>query len=131
MALAGRADATPAVDRPRAQRFPDATDADADADSAGAGSTDAEGDSADAGARSSTAAAGGGRSTDASLPDVTRPGYGPDSPRPEPVEPAASLGEWFHRQTYVSLSLKVGFVATLCSAFVFSSLAVGLSVIGA
>lgn len=64
-------------------------------------------------------------------PDAARPGYGPDNLRPAPVEPADTLTEWLRRQTYVSLSLKVGFVATLWSAFVFSSLAVGLSVVGA
>ena len=64
-------------------------------------------------------------------PDAARPGYGPDRLSAAPVEPADTLGEWFRRQTYVSLSLKVGFVATLWSAFVFSALAVGLAFLGA
>lgn len=114
MALASRDGAEPAVQRPEAQLFPDAID-------------DGEGDVDAAG----TDGAGRGRSIEALPPDAARPGYGPDSPRPEPVGPADSLAEWFRRQTYVSLSLKVGFLATLWSAFVFSSLAVGLSVLGA
>lgn len=61
--------------------------------------------------------------------DADRPGYGPNRLRAVPVGRAESLSEWFRRQTYVSLSLKVGFIATLWSAFVFSTLAVGLSVV--
>ncbi|QLD88171.1 hypothetical protein HWV07_03615 [Natronomonas salina] len=73
---------------------------------------------------------GGESPTDDLPPDAARPGYGPDRFSGAPVEPAETIGEWFRRQTYVSLSLKVGFVATLWSAFVFSALAVGLSVVG-
>lgn len=61
-------------------------------------------------------------------PEAARPGYGPDRLRLDPVEPAGSMREWFRRQTYVSLTVKVGFVATLWGLLVFGSLAVALTV---
>lgn len=125
MAIASHADDEPEVDRPAAQLFPDAPSV------GGGDGDDADGghaDEANAGDASTIGSDGQRRPSEKLPPDATRPGYGPDRLRPDPVEPADTLGEWFRRQTYVSLSLKVGFVATLWSAFVFSSLAVGLSV---
>ena len=116
--LSERDDGAGAVERPRAQRYPD--------DERQSDSADAEADCADSGSGSDATRT----RPEAELPpDAARPGYGPDNLRPDPVEPADTLTEWLRRQTYVSLSLKVGFVATLWSAFVFSSLAVGLSVV--
>ena len=113
--LSERDDEDPADGRPRAQP---STDED--------GSANAAAERRDPGSDGPTM---GTRNRVDLPPDAARPGYGPDDIRPAPVEPAETLTEWLRRQTYVSLSLKVGFVATLWSAFVFSSLAVGLSVV--
>lgn len=113
--LSERDDGEAAVERPKAQLYPEKD-----------GSADAEAERPASGSEEATARA----ETDLP-PDAARPGYGPNNLRADPVEPAETLSEWLRRQTYVSLSLKVGFVATLWSAFVFSSLAVGLSVVGA
>ncbi len=55
-------------------------------------------------------------------PDAARPGYSVDRFQGEPVGPATTMSEWFRRQTYVSLSVKVGLIATLCNLFVYSAI---------
>jgi hypothetical protein len=64
-------------------------------------------------------------------PEASRPGYGPDRLRPAPVAPADSIHEWFRRQTYLSLTVKVGLIATLCNGLVFSTLVIALSIASA
>jgi len=105
------ADDGPEVERPAAQLFPGERGVDGESDDPGASGSD----------RASTARA-------TLPPDADRPGYGPDRLRPDPVDRAKTLSEWFRRQTYVSLALKVGVIAALWNAVVFSTLALGLSV---
>ena len=109
----------PEVDRPAAQLFPDvvepaATDASL---SNRAASEPSAAKNADATAESPSSVV---------TEDTARPGYEPDRRPAEPEAPARTMREWFRRQTYVSLSVKVGLVATLLSTLVFAAIAVAL-----
>lgn len=53
-------------------------------------------------------------------PEADRPGYGPEPFSAEPVGPARTIPEWFRRQTYFSLTVKVGLLATFCNLLAFS-----------
>lgn len=86
-----------AVDRPRAQLYPQEVDT---------GESDGE----------------------APPPEADRPGYGPERLTADPVEPATTVPEWFRRQTYLSLTVKVGLLATLCNLLAFSLLGAALTV---
>lgn len=55
-----------------------------------------------------------------------RPGYGPERLTADPVGPADTIPEWFRRQTYLSLTVKVGLLATLCNLLAFSVLGAAL-----
>lgn len=106
------------------------TAADDAADSTG-DATDRADDGTDGGSRSagaSAATASAAPADEGPPPDATRPGYGPDRLRPDPVEPADSVPEWFRRQTYLSLTAKVGLIATLWNGLVFSALAIALAI---
>lgn len=59
-------------------------------------------------------------------PEADRPGYGPERFTADPVEPATTVPEWFRRQTYLSLAVKVGLVATLCNLLAFSLIGAAL-----
>lgn len=85
----------PSVDRPDAQLFPEAVEP-----------------SADGGVPATTPG------------DTERPGYEPERRPAEPEAPAHTMREWFRRQTYVSLVVKVGLIASLSSALVFASIVV-------
>lgn len=59
-------------------------------------------------------------------PDVDRPGYGPQRFTADPVEPASTVPEWFRRQTYLSLTVKIGLLAAFCNLLVFSLIGAAL-----
>lgn len=57
--------------------------------------------------------------------DAVRPGYEPDR-RPPSAGPPTTVGEWLRQQTYLSLTVKVGLVAALCSVLVFAAIVLAL-----
>ncbi len=69
-----------------------------------------------------------GASTPASSPTAARPGYEPDATRPTHIEQPDSMRDWLSRQTYLSLTMKVGVVATLMNMLVFSTIVVAMSI---
>lgn len=110
----------PTVDRPAAQLFPDGVGSNAIDSQSSSQRAEREADTienADAVAESSSAAI---------ADDAARPGYEPDRRPAEPEAPARTMREWFRRQTYVSLSVKVSLVAALFSTLVFAVIAVAL-----
>ena len=109
----------PEVDRPAAQLFPDGVEPAATVASPSNRATD------ELNATKNADATGGSLSS-AVAEDTERPGYEPDRRPAEPEAPARTMREWFRRQTYVSLSVKVGLVATLLSTLVFAAISVAL-----
>lgn len=58
--------------------------------------------------------------------EMARPGYGPEPFSAEPVGPPTTFTEWLHRQTYLSLTVKVGIVASLFNLLAYSLIAVAM-----
>lgn len=58
--------------------------------------------------------------------EASRPGYGPEPFSAEPVGPPTTFTEWLRRQTYLSLTVKVGIVASLFNLLAYSLIAVAM-----
>ncbi|MCY4730283.1 hypothetical protein KY092_06900 [Natronomonas gomsonensis] len=59
--------------------------------------------------------------------DIERPGYEPKRTHAGSSEPAETVGEWLRRQTYLSLTVKVGLLAAGLNTLAFALLGAALT----